>query len=542
MKNFTLRFMMLAALLTAMTLPAHSEVVYVQPDGPVTTYTRTSWGFGLFQGQEEYEIIDQSGTNLEITFEGGNRCWIKNIVFYSEWDFEDYWVEGYVERDTANLQPRRITVPLGQVIQQIFFRSDNRNRSFTRSAVLAWGTLSFSTSNLSAISFARNYDVTSVSYIIDGNTIHQDGTSGPVVVDAQDDVSYDNITGLAIVWEEEGTPDPGEPSLDGELAGYFEWGTTAVNVDEPTIIQEQPFGTLKNYERSGYSIFRNRGEASDYTIGEQSGMAQLVYASDYIVYFKNPLCHLQYDTWIEGRSSKDYKTITITLPQIIHNDPVTGTQTLLYWGNSDNKNGFTVNEDHAVREVTFTVENNTIIMQGSEGDGIDMQMKGLTAFTWPNRDESKSTWAETLDFNTIFTPEGSQEKTAAPLGKFQPVEGSNDVMVTITATEGDVYYRIRFENEIGTWLAYQQPFVLTEPGHYVIEYYAKAADKLPSDIQALTFDIYPSTGVNEAMGAQAIASVRYFNAIGQEVKQPHGLTIKVITYTDGSSQAIKVIK
>ena len=271
-------------------------------------------------------------------------------------------------------------------------------------------------------------------------------------------------------------------------------------------------------------------------------MAQLVYASDYIVYFKNPLCHLQYDTWIEGRSSKDYKTITITLPQIIHNDPVTGTQTLLYWGNSDNKNGFTVNEDHAVREVTFTVENNTIIMQGSEGDGIDMQMKGLTAFTWPNRDESKSTWAETLDFNTIFTPEGSQEKTAAPLGKFQPVEGSNDVMVTITATEGDVYYRIRFENEIGTWLAYQQPFVLTEPGHYVIEYYAKAADKLPSDIQALTFDIYPSTGVNEAMGAQAIASVRYFNAIGQEVKQPHGLTIKVITYTDGSSQAIKVIK
>ena len=39
MKNFTLRFMMLAALLTAMTLPAQSYVDYFQLDGPATTYT-----------------------------------------------------------------------------------------------------------------------------------------------------------------------------------------------------------------------------------------------------------------------------------------------------------------------------------------------------------------------------------------------------------------------------------------------------------------------------------------------------------------------
>ena len=91
-------------------------------------------------------------------------------------------------------------------------------------------------------------------------------------------------------------------------------------------------------------------------------------------------------------------------------------------------------------------------------------------------------------------------------------------------------------------MPYYEAFVLTTPGHYTIEYYAKATDKLPSAIQTLTFDIDTPTGVNETMGAKAIASVRYFNTSGQEVSKPQGLTIKVITYNDGTSQAIKVIK
>ncbi len=50
------------------------------------------------------------------------------------------------------------------------------------------------------------------------------------------------------------------------------------------------------------------------------------------------------------------------------------------------------------------------------------------------------------------------------------------------------------------------------------------------------------TKVNELNANKTVANVRYFNAAGQEMAQPEGLTIKVTTYTDGTSSAVKVIK
>ena len=41
---------------------------------------------------------------------------------------------------------------------------------------------------------------------------------------------------------------------------------------------------------------------------------------------------------------------------------------------------------------------------------------------------------------------------------------------------------------------------------------------------------------------KVVSSVRYYNIMGQEMKEAHGLTIIVTTYTDGSHSAVKVIK
>ena len=41
---------------------------------------------------------------------------------------------------------------------------------------------------------------------------------------------------------------------------------------------------------------------------------------------------------------------------------------------------------------------------------------------------------------------------------------------------------------------------------------------------------------------KVVAGVRYYNIMGQEMKEVNGLTIIVTTYTDGSSKAIKVMK
>ena len=41
---------------------------------------------------------------------------------------------------------------------------------------------------------------------------------------------------------------------------------------------------------------------------------------------------------------------------------------------------------------------------------------------------------------------------------------------------------------------------------------------------------------------KVVAGVRYYNIMGQEMKEINGLTIVVTTYTDGSHSAVKVIK
>ena len=48
--------------------------------------------------------------------------------------------------------------------------------------------------------------------------------------------------------------------------------------------------------------------------------------------------------------------------------------------------------------------------------------------------------------------------------------------------------------------------------------------------------------VDELNASKTVANVRYFNVAGQEVAQPEGIAIKVITYTDGSKSAVKVVK
>ena len=59
-----------------------------------------------------------------------------------------------------------------------------------------------------------------------------------------------------------------------------------------------------------------------------------------------------------------------------------------------------------------------------------------------------------------------------------------------------------------------------------------------SDIVYLDLD----TSVDEVSAGKTVANVRYYNVAGQEMAQPEGITIKVTTYTDGSTHATKVVK
>ena len=71
------------------------------------------------------------------------------------------------------------------------------------------------------------------------------------------------------------------------------------------------------------------------------------------------------------------------------------------------------------------------------------------------------------------------------------------------------------------------------------DYYTVDGVKNASDIVWL----YPTgTNVNEMTAGKTVANVRFFNVAGQEMAQPEGITIKVTTYTDGTTSVAKVVK
>ena len=167
----------------------------------------------------------------------------------------------------------------------------------------------------------------------------------------------------------------------------------------------------------------------------------------------------------------------------------------------------------------------------------EVQVQGI------NPNGAVSEWTE----SEIFTTPAEEvviEQTAMP--EIEVTEGENGdhtMYVEITAEEGAVIqYRYTFDGETTEWEVYEGKLAFTEDGEYVIEARAIVPDKTMSEIAEEEFEITPRTAVNELNGDKAVAGVRYFNAMGQEMAQPNGMTIVVTTYTDGTTTAVKVMK
>ena len=52
----------------------------------------------------------------------------------------------------------------------------------------------------------------------------------------------------------------------------------------------------------------------------------------------------------------------------------------------------------------------------------------------------------------------------------------------------------------------------------------------------------PYTGLSELASGKTVAGVRYYNMAGQEMQEANGMTIVVTTYTDGTTNSVKVMK
>ena len=81
---------------------------------------------------------------------------------------------------------------------------------------------------------------------------------------------------------------------------------------------------------------------------------------------------------------------------------------------------------------------------------------------------------------------------------------------------------------------------------YLFAYNLGINIRLNPDYEISGYNAYVAIGgpvVNvDELAAKTVANVRYYNMAGQEMQEANGMTIQVTTYTDGTTNAVKVIK
>ena len=95
--------------------------------------------------------------------------------------------------------------------------------------------------------------------------------------------------------------------------------------------------------------------------------------------------------------------------------------------------------------------------------------------------------------------------------------------------------------------AYKGPVTITatiEAPNYPKFSVKKKATAIPTISRQIVVyvDKQETTGVNDVNMAKDVKNVRFYNLNGAQMREANGACIKVIEYTDGTRQAVKVIK
>ena len=481
-------------------------------------------------------MVPQDGVIEMLFWDGGNEGFIKNIVYGSDRELGDYWVECMSDQEGG------FFVNLGQ---KVYVRK--RDGSFTKAnAVLTWGTIHYDAATQQT-SFTPDPGVYVASYSVslDGTTIILEDTSGPVAIEAQDDVSYD-ATGLGLVWEDE----EGE---EGEWTGYCEWGTSIDT--SPCVIDQLPEGEVKTYTRTSDCIHFAYSNSKDnpvtYSTESLTDQAQIVFGNDgKTVYMKDPLLSAKYNTWVMGTLNDVGTEIIINTPQLldatdqnvvffIPGFSVIQTASLIDGSSYDY---LYVQPDYYFNQIIYSITGNTIRLTNTVSN-IDasypdnFNASGVYSYDYRTNNGC-------IEAKIVYTMGGEEPTvTSEPVINGHANNEGGYVVEILPSEPSTIYYCVHYpDGETSNWAVYDGVLNFSGEGSYKVEAYAKAEDKEPSEVVEHVFTISITTGISEMTNGKGIVSKRYFNVMGQEIQQPEGVTIVVTTYSDGTSNAEKIVK
>ena len=563
---------------------ADFRVINEQPEGELKSYQRAGDAIYAASGSI-YQGEQQANARMDVVFAENNVVYLKNILYQSGQYFGDNWVEG-----TINEEGTEITVPMGQSI----YWSDQ----YSADVVLAWGStvIAYNEEGSPYIEFVPDDRTTEVVYTIDGNTITMPEGIAPIEDEANQYWRFE-ATGLGCYWTD-------DDSFGGFMEWNTVFTETEPFV-APTVITEIPEGcqTYTYYRNTGYiansffGIYNGIGDGK-FTVAFDTENGE--------VYIQNPMWyHDGYNTWVKGTYDWMTGIISIPVGQYLQYYEGSEYGIQLMWGSTELEEAgedetgemtyylnFVV--DDRATEIQFMIDDDCIYLLGSNGDvnaefpesylatgmmsiysddlsalAIEFANAGAPAgqivnvvpavpanptadewydcgdesgfsrfyFTLPTEDVNGNyldpeylSYSVYTDNDQIFTFEDAVysfddlygDLTEIPYWLYSDAVDFRDYFVYLYRTNAEGYEPM-FEHRIGI------------QAHYTVN-----GVKNSSDIVYL--EVFPHTGVNEMNAGKTVSSVRYYNVAGQEMAQPSGLTIQVTTYTDGTTNAVKVIK
>lgn len=329
---------------------ALGNLITEQPEGEVKQYVRSGFGFTVSDGTL-FTTTQDAKTSIVYDADG-TTVYIKNIVNGMSYDFGDSWAVGTLSADGTT-----ITVSLEQTVGWSWMYDVGIRLAWGRTVINDEGTM---------VSFERDETVTEAVYVIDGETISLQGTSG--ATEFQNTIEDFVAEGLTCVYED-----------DGAWPGYLEWNTVLTErepVPVPEIITEQPAGELHSYIRSGANIYQGWDGPA---MVNQSGMADVVFDEDgETVYLRDVVYEVASDVWVKGTINADRTKITVPMGQYLYWDENGEFGMVLQWMSTNvetttdeegnEQNVMTVTVHQGVPEATYTIDGETISLDNCSGD------------------------------------------------------------------------------------------------------------------------------------------------------------------------------
>jgi len=498
---------------TSMKAPAHVDIITEQPEGTVATYLRS--GEYILSSLYGYETNPQSGRVKVVYAPDGKTVYIQDIMCYGEGT--GVWVQG--ELDESGMF---ISVPLGQYIAY--------NEEYDYGVVLSWGSTDVIDlgDDLYWLDFIVDDRATEVMYAIDPET----GTI--TMMDSDGDMNnpypYNCVaTGLAGLWSD-----------DGSIA-TIEWGSTWTVMSDavpavpanPEVIEFFDSGKEDGYTRFDFNInlIDVDGNPLDpdcltYSIFTDEDE---LFTFDYDTYGFNNGLETDMTEIPYGFSGFDFY-----LRRVYFYRTNTGDNPMFDWRIGIQLNytvdGITNKSDIVYLEVypkPEPVEHSVVlVLIDANGNEVPFEMiKG---------DNGDYTTTVSLDYDTYgyVYYDATTEPVRHAVDYYFMIDGvrygANDAEVATvlgTALDNELFATDGFYT-LPVGYNYNMGVAFSPDGQHMYVYAAQA----------------DYTNVNELNAGKTVANVRYFNVMGQEMAQPEGMTIKVTTYTDGTTSAVKVMK